>query len=157
MWLAVDENLSEEVALKFLSPEIQFDSSSLDDMRHETARSRGLAHPNIVRIHDLHEYPAEMPLISMEFIEGVSLSQLKAQQPKRCFPWDYLRGIVEQLCSSLEYAHNEQMIHRDIKPGNVMLDERGRVKLADFGIAAVATDSMSRVSLQGNTSALPPT
>ncbi len=155
VWLAVDEHLSEEVALKFLPPEIQHDPSSLDDMRRETSRSRRLAHPNIVRIHDMHEYPGEVPFISMEFIAGVSLSGLKSQQPKRCFPWDFLKTIIEQLCSALEYAHAEGVIHRDLKPGNVMLDERGRVKLADFGIAAVATDSMSRVSLQGNTSGTP--
>jgi serine/threonine protein kinase len=155
VWLAVDEHLSEEVALKFLPPEIQHDPSSLDDMRHETSRSRRLAHPNIVRIHDMHEYPGEVPFISMEFIPGVSLSGLKAQQPKRCFPWDFLKTIIEQLCSALEYAHTEGVVHRDLKPGNVMFDDRGRVKLADFGIAAVATDSMSRVSLQGNTSGTP--
>ena len=155
VWLALDERLDEPVALKFLPAEIQHDPTSLDDMRRETARSRRLAHPNIVRIHDMHEYPGEVPFISMEFVDGVSLSGLKSQQPKRCFPWDFLKTVIEQLCSALEYAHSERVVHRDLKPSNVMFDDRGRVKLADFGIAAVATDSMSRVSLQGNTSGTP--
>ncbi|MBG88678.1 MAG: hypothetical protein CMO80_17500, partial [Verrucomicrobiales bacterium] len=152
VWLATDLHLSEEVALKFLSAEIQFDPSALDDMRRETARSRKLSHPNIVRIHDLHEYPDEAPFISMEYVDGVTLSQLKVEQAQRCLPWSTLQKMTEQLCSALDYAHRERLIHRDLKPSNLMLDSRGRLKLADFGIAAVASDSMSRVSVQGNTS-----
>ena len=155
VWLATDTHLREEVALKLLPPEIQFDASALEDMRHETARSRRLAHPNIVRIHDLHEFPNEQPFISMEFVDGVSLAGLKAQQQQRCFPWGFVRPLIEQLCSALEYAHGENLVHRDIKPSNIMIDAEGRLKLADFGIAAVASDSMSRVSLQGNTSGTP--
>ena len=155
VWLAVDTHLREEVALKLLPPEIQFDASALEDMRYETARSRRLSHSNIVRIHDLHEFPEEQPFISMEFVDGVSLAGLKSQQQQRCFPWEFVRPLIEQLCSALEYAHEEKLVHRDIKPSNIMLDDRGRLKLADFGIAAVASDSMSRVSLQGNTSGTP--
>jgi serine/threonine protein kinase len=155
VWLATDLHLSEEVALKFLPAEIQFDPSALEDMRRETARSRKLSHPNIVRIHDLHEFPDEPPYISMEFIDGVTLSRLKSDQEQRCLPWDSLQILIEQLCSALEYAHAEQLVHRDLKPSNLMLDNNGRLKLADFGIAAVASDSLSRVSLQGNTSGTP--
>lgn len=155
VWLATDTHLREEVALKLLPPEIQFDASALEDMRYETARSRRLSHSNIVRIHDLHEFPQEQPFISMEFVDGVSLAGLKSQQQQRCFPWEFVRPLIEQLCSALEYAHEEKLVHRDIKPSNIMLDDRGRLKLADFGIAAVASDSMSRVSLQGNTSGTP--
>ncbi|MFT4691314.1 MAG: serine/threonine protein kinase [Limisphaerales bacterium] len=155
VWLAMDLHLSEEVALKFLPAEIQFDPSALDDMRRETARSRKLSHPNIVRIHDLHEFPGEPPFISMEFIDGVTLSRLKSEQTERCLAWDSLRRLTEQLCAALDYAHGEQVIHRDLKPSNLMLDNSGRLKLADFGIAAVASDSISRVSLQGNTSGTP--
>ena len=155
VWLAVDENMGEQVALKFLPPEIQFDPSALDDMRKETARSRKLAHPNIIRIHDMHEYPGEPPFISMEYVNGTSLSGLKTTQAKRCFPWDFLKGVIQQLCEALEYAHDQRVVHRDLKPSNVMFDEQHRVKLADFGIAAVACDSMSRASMQNNTSGTP--
>ncbi len=155
VWLALDERLDEQVALKFLPPEIQMDPSMLDDMRRETARSRKLAHPNIIRIHDLHEFKDEAPFISMEFVDGQTLSYLKTQKTNRTFPWEELKPMVQQLCEALEYAHSERIIHRDLKPGNMMMDNSGRLKLADFGIAAVVGDSLSRVSLQGNTSGTP--
>lgn len=155
VWLATDENLGERVALKLLPDEIQFDPVALDDMRRETARSRRLAHPNIVRIHDLHEFPNEPPFISMEYIDGAALNRFKTLQQSRCLPWDFVASLLGQLCAALDYAHGENLIHRDLKPGNLMLDTRCRLKLADFGISAVVSDSMSRVSLQGNTSGTP--
>lgn len=140
VWLARDERLGEEVALKFLPPEIASDPVALADMRHETLKSRKLSHPNIVRIHDLHEPAGEPAFISMEFVEGTTLSALKAEQPHRLFSWEQLRPFVRQLCDALDYAHWEGVIHRDLKPANVMLDARGRLKLADFGLAALEAE-----------------
>lgn len=146
VWLARDERLREEVALKFLTPEVAHDASALEDMRRETLKSRKLSHPNIVRIHDLFEAVEEPAFISMEFIEGKPLSAHKAQQPERFFTWDYLKPLVRQLCDALDYAHRSKLIHRDLKPANMMLDGEGNLKLADFGIAATVADSMSRVT-----------
>jgi serine/threonine protein kinase/sugar lactone lactonase YvrE len=152
VWLAQDERLHEQVALKFLPSEIRGDAVALDDLRRETARSHKLTHPNIVRIHDLHEDPDGMAFIVMEYIDGPTLASLRLEQPNRVFEWGFLRPLVEQLCAALDYAHGEKVIHRDLKPANMMVDGRGRLKLADFGIAAVASDSMSRVSAQHSTS-----
>ena len=152
VWLARDERLAEQVALKFLPPEIQGDAVALDDLRRETSRSHGLAHPNIVRIHDLHEDADGRAFITMEYVDGPTLAALSLQQPQRVLQWDYLRPMVEQLCAALEYAHSENVIHRDLKPANVMINSRGRLKLADFGIAAVASDSKSRASAKHSTS-----
>jgi len=152
VWLARDERLREPVALKFLPPEIRGDAGALDDLRRETARSHHLSHPNIVRIHDLHEDPDGMAFIVMEYIDGPTLAALRLQQPSRVLSWIFLRPLVAQLCAALEYAHGEKVIHRDLKPANQMVDSRGRLKLADFGIAAVASDSMSRVSVRYSTS-----
>ena len=152
VWLARDERLQEDVALKFLPAEIRSDAIALDDMRRETQRSRKLTHLNIIRIHDFFEAPGEAPFISMEFVDGPNLNGLRAQQENRMFPWNFLAPLVQQLCAALEYAHGEKVIHRDLKPANMMLDSKGRLKLADFGIAAVMSDSMSRVSLQHATS-----
>jgi serine/threonine protein kinase len=152
VWLARDERLREPVALKFLPPEIRGDAGALDDLRRETARSHKLSHPNIVRIHDLHEDPDGMAFIVMEYIDGPTLAALRLQQPSRVLSWEYLRPLVAQLCAALEYAHGEKVIHRDLKPANLMVDSRGRLKLADFGIAAVASDSMSRISVRHSTS-----
>jgi sugar lactone lactonase YvrE len=152
VWLARDERLREPVALKFLPPEIRGDPGALDDLRRETARSHKLSHPNIVRIHDLHEDADGMAFIVMEYIDGPTLAAFRLQQPSRALSWGYLRPLAAQLCAALEYAHNEKVIHRDLKPANMMVDSRGRLKLADFGIAAVASDSMSRISMRHSTS-----
>jgi serine/threonine protein kinase len=152
VWLAQDERLHEHVALKFLPSEICGDPVALDDLRRETARSHRLTHPNIVRIHDLHEDPDGTAFIVMEYIDGPTLASLRLEQPIRVFAWTSLRPLLEQLCAALDYAHGEKVIHRDLKPPNLMVDGRGRLKLADFGIAAVASDSMSRVSAQHSTS-----
>ncbi len=146
VWLARDEHLHEDVALKFLPPEIRRDAVALDDLRRETSRSRKLTHPNIIRIHDLYKADNEA-FISMEYVEGANLSELRLQQPERVFQWSFLEPLVKQLCDALEYAHGERVIHRDLKPANMMLDGRGRVKLADFGLAATVSDSLSRVSM----------
>jgi len=66
--------------------------------------------------------------------------------------WEFLKPLVQQLCAALEYAHGEKVVHRDLKPANVMVDGRGRLKLADFGIAATVSDSVSRISLRHATS-----
>jgi serine/threonine protein kinase len=152
VWLARDERLREPVALKFLPPEIRGDPGALEDLCRETARSHRLTHSNIVRIHDLYEDPDGTAFIVMEYVDGPTLATLRAQQPGGVLPWDYLRPLVAQLCAALEYAHGERVIHRDLKPANLMVDSRGRLKLADFGIAAVASDSMSRVSMKHSTS-----
>ena len=117
-------------------------------MRRETSRSHGLAHPNIVRIHDLHEDADGMAFITMEYVDGPTLAALRLQQPQRVLQWDFLRPMLEQLCAALHYAHGEHVIHRDLKPANVMINSHGRLKLADFGIAAAASDSKSRVSVK---------
>ena len=147
VWLAKDQRLGEWLALKFLPPEVRHDAVALDDMRRETLKSRRLTHPNIIRIHDFYEAPGEAPFISMEYVDGDNLSNLRLAQPGRVFKWEYLAPLVRQLCEALHYAHEEKIIHRDLKPSNMMLDGRGRLKLADFGIAATVNDTMSRISV----------
>jgi len=143
VWLAFDERLQGEVALKFLPPEIRFDTAALDELRRETARSQKLTHPNIVRIHDLYEAENQDAFISMEYVDGPDLGTLRAQQTGKTLSWSYLAPLLPQLCEALEYAHAEGIIHRDLKPANVMVDQSGRLKLADFGIARSATDPIN--------------
>jgi len=92
------------------------------------------------------QQPDGVAFISMEYVDGMTLSGWRLQQPQQVFAWDRLAPLVQQLCAAVEYAHGEGVIHPDLKPANVMLDSKGRVKLADFGIAAVVSDSVSRVS-----------
>ncbi|HEY0551559.1 MAG TPA: protein kinase, partial [Verrucomicrobiae bacterium] len=97
--------------------------------------------------HDLYEAPNEDAFISMEYIEGRNLADLRVDGAKRVFSWTFLKPLVEQLCAGLEYAHGERIIHCDLKPANLMLDGKGRLKLADFGIARNVSDCMTRNSL----------
>ena len=134
VWLAQDIHLGEQVALKFLPPEVAADPVALNDLRRETVRSHRLTHPNIIRIYDFHQQPDGVAFISMEYVDGPTLSALRLQQPRQVFAWEQLAPLVQQLCTALEYAHGEGVIHRDLKPANVMLDSRGRVKLAISGL-----------------------
>jgi uncharacterized delta-60 repeat protein len=155
VWLAKDLRLSEEVALKFLPDAIAHDSTALEDMRRETLKSRRLSHPNIIRIYDLDETPGEAPFIAMEYIAGTTLAEMKARQPQRLFGWAELNPLVRQLCDALEYAHRQKVVHRDLKPGNFMVDGQGVLKLADFGLAATAAESMTRLSRDLGSSGTP--
>lgn len=156
VWLANDIELGELVALKFIPSEIRHDAMALDDMRRETLKSRRLTHPNIARIHDFCNFEGEAPFITMEFMDGPNLSALQVRQPDRVFKWEEIQPWIKQLCSALQYAHEENVIHRDLKPGNLMIDSKGRIKLCDFGLAASAADSLSRVSRDMGSSGTPP-
>ena len=156
VWLAQDEHLNEAAALKFLPPQVQEDREALVGLRRETARAHKLTHQNIIRIHDFHQPPNEPAFISMEFIEGKSLEELRWDQPDGVFQWDVVAPLVRQLCEALDYAHAEGVVHRDLKPANMLVDTKGRLKLADFGIAAIMSDSMSRATGRSDTSGTVP-
>ena len=156
VWLAKDNELGEDVALKFVPSEIRNDAMALDDMRRETLKSRRLTHPHIARIHDFCNVEGETPFITMEYMSGQNLSALQVEQPDRVFPWEQIQPWLQQLCSALQYAHEENVVHRDLKPGNLMLDAKGRIKLCDFGLAASVADSVSRISRDMGSSGTPP-
>jgi serine/threonine protein kinase/formylglycine-generating enzyme required for sulfatase activity len=141
VWLAMDEELSKEgvpffVALKFLAPHIRTDPRALALLREEVLQSRKLRHPRIVSLYDWHALPNEPTFISMEYVEGVNLSQFLSLQPEQFLRWRDLARWVHQLCDALDYAHTEErIIHRDLKPANLMLNQKSDLKLADFGLA----------------------
>ena len=92
-----------------------------------------LSHPNIVAVHDFG-HVQDIPFLIMEYVEGVNLREL--QRAKRLSPREALE-IIPQICVALQFAHDEGIVHRDIKPENILLDRKGRVKIADFGIAKI--------------------
>ena len=149
VWLAQDEQLEEEVALKKLPPEVGADAMALADMRREVQKSRILSHPNIIRIHDLYSKSGEDPLITLEYVDGTDLTAIAATKTNSIFSWDEIEPLILQLCSALEFAHEQKIVHRDLKPANLMVSRKSEVKLADFGIAATMADSLSRSSMQG--------
>ena len=155
VWLARDEELEQEVALKFLPEVVMGDNGAIDDMRRETRRARELTHPNIVRIHDFLR-DSRMAAISMEYVAGDSLGNRRLELPARVFEPAELAKWVEQLCGALEYAHTmAKIVHRDLKPANLMVDARGDLKIADFGISATLSDTTTRVSKQAGSSGTP--
>lgn len=129
-----DNTLGEEVALKTLLPQFAQDKMVVERFFNEARIARRLAHPNIVRVHDIGIDNGVL-YISMEFMQGRSLRDiLEKMAPGQHLPLREVLRIMEDLCSALAYAHRHT-IHRDIKPENVMLQEQGTVKLMDFGIS----------------------
>ena len=155
VWLAHDGELERDVALKFLPEVVAMDKQSILELKRETRRSLELTHPHIVRIHDFVQ-DGRTAAISMEYVAGDSLAALKIDQPGHRYSPEQLAKWVRQLCEALDYAHQKaEVVHRDLKPANLMIDARGDLKIADFGIAASVSDSVSRVSAQGGSSGTP--
>lgn len=136
VWLAEDNQLSNLVALKFLAPEIHSHAEALQLLRTELLHARRLRHRNIVTMFDWHEEPEEPPFVSMEYVAGEAMSNLRKKHPGQVFAWGFLHPFLTQLGHALIYAHEEEgILHRDLKPGNLMVTESGQIKLADFGLA----------------------
>jgi serine/threonine protein kinase len=152
VWLARDDELEREVALKFLPELVLHDRALLDNLKAETRRSLELTHRHIVRIYDFVQ-DQNAACISMEYIDGDTLSHLRARKPNLVFAPAELRRYVAELCEALEYAHTRaRIVHRDIKPSNLMVNSRDEMKVADFGIARSLTDSVSMLTKTRHTS-----
>ncbi|MFN2508540.1 MAG: protein kinase [Chthoniobacterales bacterium] len=147
VWLARDEELERDVALKFLPDLVVLDKALLSDLKRETRRSLELTHKNIVRIYDF-VHSENSACISMEYIDGETLSNLRAEKEQNVFQPEEIAGWTSQLCGALNYAHQDaRVIHRDLKPANLMVNQRGDLKVSDFGIARSLGDSMSKLTM----------
>src|SRR2546426_3713935 len=125
------------VALKILPQSLAADPAFAERFTREGRVLARLNHPNIVTIHDFGQANGFFYLL-MEFVDGVNLRQaMKAGR----FTSEQALAIVPKICEALQYAHNEGILHRDIKPENILLDTKGRVKIADFGIAKLIGNS----------------
>jgi predicted Ser/Thr protein kinase len=125
------KQLDRIVALKVLPPGIGGDPSFAERFTREAKALAKLLHPNIVALFEFGQADGIYYLL-MEYVDGVSLGQLL--RSSRVSPREAL-AIVPQICDALQYAHDQGIVHRDIKPENILLDRRGRVKVADFGLA----------------------
>ncbi len=152
VWLAHDEELERDVALKFLPDLIIHDAAVLSDLKRETRRCLELTHKNIVRIYDF-VHDERSGCISMEYIDGDTLSNLRCDKKPKVFETAELTEWMGQLCDALDYAHSyAHIIHRDLKPANLMVNQRGELKVSDFGIARSLGDSMSVITMAGGRS-----
>ncbi|MGB7683073.1 MAG: tetratricopeptide repeat protein [Candidatus Acidiferrales bacterium] len=133
VYKASDRELDRLVALKVIRPELAQNSDALRRFKQELILARQVTHRNVIRIFDLGEADG-VKFITMEYIEGRDLKSLLREKGK--FPPAEAVDIVEQICRALEAAHAEGVIHRDLKPQNVMTDGQGKASVMDFGIAS---------------------
>ena len=145
VYKARQPNLDRFVALKVLPPETARDPAFAERFQREARALARLSHPNIIGVHDFGQQDG-LYYLMMEYVDGVNLRQ--AMRSGQLTPEEALR-VVPQICDALQFAHDEGIVHRDIKPENILLDRRGRVKIADFGLAKLRSPSADDVRLTG--------
>lgn len=143
VYKARQATLDRVVALKVLPTEVGRDPAFVERFTREARALARLNHPHIVTIHDIGQ-TSGLCYIIMEFIDGANLRQMihaQSLSPQQAL------ALVPQLCEALQYAHDEGIVHRDIKPENILVDKRGRAKVADFGLAKMLGDQIVTSSL----------
>ena len=150
-----DLTLGRDVAIKILDPELARDTAFRTRFRLEAQSASRMSHPSIVRVFDAGDEPSPgsgtpgggsgtvTPYIVMELIHGTLLKDIIAAGP---VPVDDAVRYVDGILEALDYSHRAGVVHRDIKPGNVMVTDKGQVKVMDFGIARAVSDSSSTVA-----------
>jgi serine/threonine protein kinase len=131
VYRARQDTLDRTVAIKVLSENMAASSEFMERFRREARTSANLRHPNVITVHDFGEDDRGVPYLVMEYIEGPTLADLMDAG----LDDDRIPDLLDQIAAGLDYAHARGVIHRDIKPGNVLLTEEGRAVLADFGLA----------------------
>lgn len=142
VWAATDRTLGRSVAVKILRPELTSDPEFVDRFRVEAQITASLNNPGIAAVYDYGETssypdgPKDTAFLVMELVSGEALSSVLARTPR--IPVDRVLDVLEQSGRALQEAHARGLIHRDIKPGNILITPAGQVKITDFGIAKVA-------------------
>ncbi len=146
VWLATDQKLGRKVAVKILFPELSTDPNFVQRFRREAQAAASLSHPNMVGIYDWGEADGTY-FIVMEFIDGRSLASVIRNEaplaPERA------AGIASEVANALAFAHHGNLVHRDVKPANVLIDTNGLIKVADFGIARAADSNTDNLTQSG--------
>ena len=149
VYRAFDRELQEPVAIKTLRPESMGSGAGLERFKQEIRLARRIAHRNVVRTYDLGEQNG-MYYLTMEYVEGTSLKQLIVSRGK--LPVEVTLTVGKQLCRALEVAHAEGVIHRDIKPQNIVVEPNGFLKVMDFGIARLVNPPQGKGLTEAGTS-----
>ncbi|HEV2719734.1 MAG TPA: protein kinase [Thermoanaerobaculia bacterium] len=149
VYRAIDTQLDETVAIKTLPGDVmQKSPEDLERFKREIRLARKITHRNVLRTYDYGEAEG-VYFISMEYVRGYTLAELLEEAPDHRMAPRAAMGLSRQICRGLQAAHEQGIIHRDIKPQNVLIDHKGEVKLMDFGIARMAesTEGMTQVGL----------
>ncbi len=155
VYLALDTILDRQVAIKILRGDLATDEKFVKKFQREALSASSLNHPNIVEIYDVGEDEGKYYIV-MEYVEGTTLKNLIKKRDFLSVP--EVLDVMKQLTSAVACAHSNYIIHRDIKPQNVLITEMGKVKITDFGIAvALNEQSMTQTnSVMGSVHYLPP-
>src|SRR5215472_6363405 len=154
VYLAEDQELGRRVAIKILNSRHGNDAQFIERFRREAKNAAALNHPNIVSIYDRGE-AEDTYYIAMEFLDGRTLKELVVS--RGAAPINVAIEYARQILSALRFAHRQGIVHRDIKPHNVLVDGEGRVKVTDFGIARAGTSQMTETgSIVGTAQYLSP-
>jgi eukaryotic-like serine/threonine-protein kinase len=154
VYLAEDEDLGRRIAIKILNDRYAQDELFNERFRREAQSAAGLSHPNIVSIYDRGEADG-IPYIAMEVIEGRSLKELILTRGR--LPIAQAISYAQQILSALRFAHRNGIIHRDIKPHNILVGAEDRLKVTDFGIARAGASQMTEAgSIMGTAQYLSP-
>ena len=132
VYKARQKQLDRIVALKILPPEVGRTEAFAERFTREARSLAKLNHPRIVSVHDFGHTEAGLYYFIMEFIDGTDLRRVIQSG---ALSSDDALAIVPQVCDALQFAHEEGIVHRDVKPENILIDKKGRVKIADFGLA----------------------
>lgn len=150
VYLGKQVSLDREVAVKVLAAGLADDPSFLGRLEREARIMARLRHPNIVAVHDFQKLDDGGAAIVMEFVEGGSLRELLRQHPDG-LPVNEALRIIRQIAAGLEAAHASGVIHRDMKPENVLIDRDGMARVTDFGLALPLHEGNARLTLTGTT------
>ena len=146
VYLARDPVIGRMVAIKTIRASVGGDEEDTQEFRERFVREAQtagiLSHPNIVTIHDIGEDPdTQTSFIAMEYIEGKNVKSLLVEKTR--FPFEQISEIVAEVAEALDYAHRKGIIHRDVKPANIIITTDGKVKITDFGIAKIASSNLT--------------
>src|SRR5919201_5064549 len=137
---AFDTRLERNVAVKLLAEHLADDSAFVSRFRREALAAARLVHPNIVQVFDFGlDDSTHRNFIVMEFVDGKSCAEILREEGT--LAPEAAVDVLTQACRGLDYAHRNGVVHRDVKPGNLLRSNEAMVKLADFGIAKAAEDS----------------
>ena len=133
VYKAWDKELERTVALKLVRRDLTHDPNVSERFKQELLLASKVSHRNVLRIHDLGDGPGDTKFISMAYIEGQDLNQLLRKERKLSL--DRALNIARQLCEALDAAHAEGVVHRDLKPQNILVDQHDHIYVSDFGLA----------------------